>query len=79
MYKAVTSMVHNKPGENVASLFKELIFRRASVLSLMKDGRVWTMGWNKESRKVDMCSVGQEQAETIGRPGDSFLWIFGSM
>ena len=39
------------------------------MLSLMKGGRVWAIGWNKESRKVD----------TIGRPGYSFLSIFGSL
>ena len=35
------------------------------------------MGWKIRSRYMEICSVGQEQAETMGRPGVLGLWILG--
>ena len=42
-------------------------------------GRKATMGCKMESRNSEMCSVGQEQADTIGRPGGNGLCILGSI
>ena len=41
---------------------------RACLLSLIQEGNVLTKGSMTLSRKVDMSSVGQLQAETIGLP-----------
>ena len=43
----------------------------------MKEGNEETIGEKTLSKKSEICSVGQEQAETIGLPGELILWILG--
>ena len=49
----------------------------AWLVSLMWDGKDLTKGTIILSKQLEISSVGQLQAETMGRPGLFGLWILG--
>ena len=83
VYRDTTSIVKRKRFWQAGGKVKELRVVRVWLVSLRKEGREETIGWKTRSRYWEICSVGQEQVETIGRPGvekesKGGLWILGS-